>query len=156
MAVVAALFAGMEASLITLAKTPEPDGHAPLRFAQPAYQNTVLGLAYVALALNVGCILSALKCIDVLGRMTYWNALKGTVPDPDWSLSGETGLMGSFGVKGRTRLLMGHCFYCLFFGSLCVLAQIIMYVWLHEAMPVVWATLIGVLIAAIPMLLMVW
>ncbi|KAG8938479.1 hypothetical protein FRC00_000084, partial [Tulasnella sp. 408] len=51
-AVVAALFAGMEASLITLAKTPEPDDHGPLRFPQSAFQNAVLGLAYVALALN--------------------------------------------------------------------------------------------------------
>lgn len=99
----------MEASLITLAKTPEPEDHGPLRFLQPAYQNAVLGLAYVALALNVGCILSALKVIDVLGRMDYWNALKGTVPATDWSLSGEQGLMGSFGVKGRTRFLMAHC-----------------------------------------------
>lgn len=103
----------MEASLITLVKTPDPS----VRFTRPAYQNAVLGLAYVALALNVGCILSALKVIDLLGRMAYWNALRETAPEPAWILSGEAGLMGSYGVKGRTRLLMNHCKFSLYCSS---------------------------------------
>lgn len=106
----AALFAAMEATIITLAKTQEPDGHPPLRFSS-SYQNAVLGLAYVALILNVGSIVSALKIIDAIGRIAYRNAVKEPRPKPDasWPIQGPNALMKTYGVKGRVRLLMWHC-----------------------------------------------
>ncbi|KAG8945565.1 hypothetical protein FRC04_000699 [Tulasnella sp. 424] len=113
-AVVAALFAAMEASIITLSKTPDPDGHPPLRFSSSAYQNAVLGLAYVALILNVGSIVSSLKIIDAIGRIAYRNAVKGTNPPDDWTLEGPNALMRTYGVKGQVRWLMYHCRFCPF------------------------------------------
>ncbi|KIO16872.1 hypothetical protein M407DRAFT_33476 [Tulasnella calospora MUT 4182] len=151
-AVVAALFAAMEASIITLTKAQEPDGHPPLRFSSSSYQNAVLGLAYVALILNVGSIVSALKIIDAIGRIAYRNAVKEPRPEPDvgWPIQGPDALMRTYGVKGRVRLLMWHSFYCLLLGSLCVLTQIIMYIWLHEAMSIVWASVAATIVAAVP------
>lgn len=101
----------MEASIITLAKTEEPEGHPPLRFSSPSYQNAVLGLAYVALILNVGAIVRALKIIDAIGRIAYRNAVKEPRPKPDasWPIQGPNALMRTYGVKGRVRLLMWHC-----------------------------------------------
>lgn len=99
----------MEASLITLAKTPEPESHPPLRFSSQSYQNAVLGLAYVALLLNVGAIMSALKLVDGLGRMNYRNAVKGTEPVPNWPLLGPADLMKTYGFSGSLRLLTWHC-----------------------------------------------
>ncbi|KAG8985241.1 hypothetical protein FRB90_004869 [Tulasnella sp. 427] len=109
-AVVAALFATMEASIITLAKTQEPASRLPLRFSSIPYQNAVLGLAYVALTLNVGAIMSALKIIDAIGRVAYRNAVKEPRPTPDasWPIQGPNALMRTYGVKGRVRFLMWH------------------------------------------------
>ncbi|KIO31308.1 hypothetical protein M407DRAFT_19686 [Tulasnella calospora MUT 4182] len=155
-AVVAALFAAMEASLITLAKTPEPESHSPLRFSSQPYQNAVLGLAYVALILSVGAIISALKLVDALGQMHYWNAVDRTNPKPNWQLLGPNTLMKTYGVKGSLRLLMWHCVYSLIVGALCILAQLIMYICLHEAAPVIAAASVATAVGAIPIFIILF
>lgn len=52
----------------------------------------------------------------------------------------------------RARL---KAFYCLLLGSLCVLVQIIMYIWLHEAMSIVWASLAATIVAGFPVFILV-
>lgn len=103
----------MEATIITLAKTQEPDGHTPLRTSHLEYQDAVLGLSYIALILNVGSILSALKVVDGVGRIAYRNGvIKDDVKSdlvPHWPSLGPNKLMATFGVKGRIRFLMWHC-----------------------------------------------
>ncbi|KAG8937553.1 hypothetical protein FRC00_004167 [Tulasnella sp. 408] len=108
-AVVAALFAGMEATLITLTKTAEPDSHPPLRWSTPRIQNTTLALAYVALVSSIGSIMSALKIIDGLGHMTFRNAIKNPESPLDWTRQRASYLMKPFGVAGNFRRLMYHC-----------------------------------------------
>lgn len=99
----------MEASLVTLAKTIEPESHPPLRLSSQSYQNTVLGLAYAALILSVGSIMSALKVVNGLGQINYWNAVEQPEPAPTWTRIGPADLMKTYGVKGSIRFSMWHC-----------------------------------------------
>ncbi|KAG8921157.1 hypothetical protein FRC01_000386 [Tulasnella sp. 417] len=153
-AVVAALFAGMEATLITLAKTAEPDSHPPLRWSTPRIQNTTLALAYVALVSSIGSIMSALKIIDGLGHMTFRNAIKNPESPLDWTRQRASYLMKPFGVAGNFRRLMYHCVGSLLVSGLCALLQILFYIWQHEATSVAIVASVAIAVAAWPILVM--
>ncbi|KIO31323.1 hypothetical protein M407DRAFT_135960 [Tulasnella calospora MUT 4182] len=153
-AVVAALFAGMEATLITLAKTAEPDSHPPLRWSASRIQNTTLALAYVALICSIGSIMSALKIIDGLGHMTFRNSIKTPESPLDWTRQRASYLMKPFGVAGNFRRLMYHCVGSLLVSGLCALLQILLYIWQHEATSVAIVASVAIAVASWPILVM--
>lgn len=66
----AALFAGIEASLITLIKTP-PAAGSSLRDSNPGWFHFLLLLSYAALCFNAGATITSLVISDQLGEMPF-------------------------------------------------------------------------------------
>ncbi|KIO18281.1 hypothetical protein M407DRAFT_160712 [Tulasnella calospora MUT 4182] len=156
-AVVATLLASTECAFLGLIKNP-PDG-SPLRYSGQALQDTVTALTYIAIFLNVGASWSGLRMIDILGKMPFLNAhheakLKKSSPDPRrFSITSETTIdsaMRDHGLRGWWAFMAWHSIISLLLGSLCVVIQISMYIWIHEAVAVSVVTTLFAFFASIP------
>jgi len=127
-AVVAALFAAIEAQLIVLIKTP-PDPNSALRNSNAGLFRFLLLLSYSGLAFNSAATVTSLIISDQLGEMPFRarKVKKGPVPDSAHAL------LKTYKVSKRWSWLIGYWYLLLFCGGGCVFMQVGVYVWLHEA-----------------------
>jgi len=119
-----------------LRKTPDPNNHA-LRNENPAAFKFLLLLAYSALMFNASATVASLIMIDALGalplRAKKWYQYGRTLSG---GRTGDDYLLEQFGAGTRWTWARNHCIFSLVAGSWCIFLQIVLYVWLHEALSV--------------------
>lgn len=156
-AVVATLLASTECSFLSLIKDAADD--SPLADSNLPLTKTVTTLTYIAIFLNVGAAWSSLRMIDILGKMPLLNAhreaiLKKTSPETRrFSVTSNTTVssaMRDHGLRGWWSLIAWHSVISLLLGSLCVVIQIAMYIWMQESKAVSIVTTAFALFASIP------
>jgi len=160
-AVVGALFASMEASLLTLLKTEGSDGsllslrgdtrHAAMRF--------LLLMTYAALVLNASIVISSLLLLNMLGELPFKNAESPPLAEeaPFRQTMTTKELMAIYRYRGtRLELTTWHWFLSFWAGSACVLGQLCMYIWLHEDRTISALMTASVIFAGIPLFAIIW
>ncbi|KIO18277.1 hypothetical protein M407DRAFT_246519 [Tulasnella calospora MUT 4182] len=155
-AVVATLLAVTETIFLLLLKMPNQTS-SDIPGSQ--LQRTLSALTYTGIVLNLGSLWSALRMIDVLGKMPLLNARYEADLDAkrlSLRLTNDTSthdVMASYGLRGIWTFMAWHCLISLLFGSLCIVTQIAMFVWLYEALAVSISITVLVVFASVPMLL---
>lgn len=126
-AVVAALFAAVEAQLIVLIKTP-PDPKSSLRDAHPEIFHFLLLVSYSAFSFNCAATVTSLIISDQLGEMPFHSRELKTTGKSDSAHD----LLITYQVGRRWKWLVAYWYLLLFCGGGCVFVQIAVYIWLHE------------------------
>ncbi|KAG8929025.1 Receptor-interacting serine/threonine-protein kinase 2 [Tulasnella sp. 417] len=97
-------------------------------------------LTYTGIVLNLGALWSALRMIDILGKMHPLNAQYDADLDISrLSLRSNTqtsthDVTASYGLRGIWTFMAWHCLISLLFGDLCIVTQVAMLVWLYEGL----------------------
>ncbi|KAG9032701.1 hypothetical protein FS837_002655 [Tulasnella sp. UAMH 9824] len=156
-AVVATLLAVTETIFLVLLKMLSSESSPDVPASQ--LQRTLSALTYTGIVLNLGSLWSALRMIDVLGKMPLLNARYEADLDVkrlSLRLTNDTSthdVMASYGLRGIWTFMAWHCLISLLFGSLCIVTQIAMFVWVYEALAVSISITVLVAFASVPMLL---
>ncbi|KAF8810986.1 hypothetical protein BYT27DRAFT_7134435 [Phlegmacium glaucopus] len=120
-AVVAALFAGVQASLLSVM----PDDTTKLT-------HTLILFAYAGLAFNIGASLSAMSLLDLLGAVPeqFWRMASpgqtSTPEEPDQGKSDFGFLISCGGYRGM-GYVYAHCHISLVFGAFCLILQLALF-----------------------------
>lgn len=98
----------MEAQLIVLIKTPNPDPAFQMRAGEGGVFRFLLFISYSALFLNASAIISSLIMIDILGRLPYHNRHQGSINEVLLAREAPS-LFEDFGVRGKYKFASVHC-----------------------------------------------
>ncbi|KAG8864452.1 hypothetical protein FRB96_004955 [Tulasnella sp. 330] len=127
-AVVSALFAGIEATMISIIKTSQDPGHGNADTIR-----LLLIFSYAGLIFNASTTFTALLLIDRLGNLTFMSMKAPSNITPS-SLQTGRSLLGRFGASGIIWNLMEfHYFTTLIAGSFTIFSQLAAYCWVHES-----------------------
>ncbi|KAG8887264.1 hypothetical protein FRB98_000301 [Tulasnella sp. 332] len=125
-AVVAALFAGVEASIIGIEIGMSPTSGGP------RFHRLLLIISYAALILNASTTFTSLLLIDRLGELPFMRV----VHDPEvteTSLRTGRKVLGIYGASGHTwNFVEYHYFFTLIAGGFAVFSQILVMIWCYE------------------------
>ncbi|KAG8919615.1 hypothetical protein FRC01_001203 [Tulasnella sp. 417] len=149
MAVVATLLASTEGVFLSIIKSSLPNpssaqSNPSPEPSSPTNLRAMVILTYLAIVLNIGASWSALRMIDILGKMTFLVAKQTVGSSPEGSGGEKTYLfkldevrdvaevMRKHGIAGIWSFFSWHCVVSLCLGSLCVIAQILLYIWTNE------------------------
>ncbi|KAG8864621.1 hypothetical protein FRB96_005125 [Tulasnella sp. 330] len=127
-AVVSALFAGIEATMISVIKGSQDPGHGNANTIR-----LLLILSYAGLIFNASTTFTALLLIDRLGNLTFMS-MKAPATVTTSSLQTGRRLLGRFGASGVIWNIMEfHYFTTLIMGSFTIFSQLAVYCWVHES-----------------------
>ncbi|KIO18280.1 hypothetical protein M407DRAFT_160710 [Tulasnella calospora MUT 4182] len=157
MAVVATLLASTEGVFLSIIKSSSQSPSS-----EPRNTKVMVILTYLAIIFNIGASWSALRMIDALGKMPFLVAQYNTkrmsvgksVEQFDLEKVRDVAQgMRKYGLSGIWSFFAWHCSISLFLGSLCVLAQILLYTWINEDAWVSIAVTVLAFITSIPIFL---
>ncbi|KAG8988547.1 hypothetical protein FRB94_001906 [Tulasnella sp. JGI-2019a] len=122
-AVAAALFAGIEAAILTLEKTPGTGKGG---------NQVILFLSYFALFLNASITITSILMIDRLGGLPFHTKDTETLITVT-SLGSGRRLLGRFGAKGWVWSYVEYQWLItLSLGCFVFFGQVLVYIWIHE------------------------
>ncbi|KAG8990538.1 hypothetical protein FRB94_013299, partial [Tulasnella sp. JGI-2019a] len=163
-AIVAALLATIEATMIALIKTPAlapgAGGSAPSLLVGSGGANAIrllLILSYAGLILNTSTTFSALLLIDRLGNLSFISKdVEPTITQT--SLRSGRRLLGRYGASGKVwDILEFHYFSTLLAGFLTITAQIVTFIWIYEGLAVAITSTLTASFCLIPfVMIFVW
>ncbi|KAG8922476.1 hypothetical protein FRC01_013980 [Tulasnella sp. 417] len=122
-------------------------------------QRALSALTYAGILLNLGSLWSALRLIDILGKMPLPTARYEADLDIrrlSLRLNNETSphdVEAPYRLRGIWAYMAWHCLTSLLLGTLCIVTQIAMLVWLYEALSVSLAITVLAIFVSAPMLL---
>ncbi|KAG9010398.1 hypothetical protein FRB93_004238 [Tulasnella sp. JGI-2019a] len=155
-AVVSALFASIEATMIALIKTPYLTSGAI--WTSPTVSagaiRLLLILSYSGLMLNSSTTFSALLLIDRLGKLNYDSMKQSELCVTRSSLQSGRQLLGRYGASGRVwDIVEFHYFATLLVGGLNVLGQLLTFIWIYEGHAVAVISTFTTVFCVIPFLM---
>ncbi|KAG8899261.1 hypothetical protein FRC00_001675 [Tulasnella sp. 408] len=160
MAVVATLLASTEGVFLSIIKSSSQG--APSESEDPKKIRAMVILTYLAIIFNIGASWSALRMIDILGKMTFLVAKHKNNRISTGEIVEQFRLekvrdvaqgMKLHGISGIWSFFSWHCFISLCLGSLCVVAQILLYIWINEDVQVAIAVTVVAVVTSIPIFL---
>ncbi|KAG8957452.1 hypothetical protein FRC00_003956 [Tulasnella sp. 408] len=160
MAVVATLLASTEGVFLSIIKSSPQS--APSESEDPKKMRAMVILTYLAIIFNIGASWSALRMIDILGKMTFLVAQHKNKRISTGEIVEQFRLekvrdvaqgMKLHGISGIWTFFSWHCFISLCLGSLCVVAQILLYIWINEDVRVAIAVTVLAIMTSIPIFL---
>ncbi|KAG9005230.1 hypothetical protein FRB94_001648 [Tulasnella sp. JGI-2019a] len=155
-AIVAALFATIEAAMIVVLKppttttTPDMVGSASSTTGSANATTLLLILSYVGLILNASTIFSSHLLINRLGKFSFMS--KGVKPIlTNSSVRSARRLLGCYSASRKVwHILEFHHFSTLRAGFLVISAQILTFVWISEGKAIVIISTVTALFCMIP------
>ncbi|KAG9025581.1 hypothetical protein FS837_004888 [Tulasnella sp. UAMH 9824] len=160
MAVVATLLASTEGVFLSIIKSSSQSDQSSSGDAKQ--MRAMVILTYLAIIFNIGASWSALRMIDGLGKMTFQVAKHKNNRISTGEIVEQFRLekvrdvaqgMRQHGISGIWTFFSWHCFISLCLGSLCVLAQILLYIWINEDVLVAITVTVLAFMTSIPIFL---
>jgi len=152
-AIVSGLLAGVAAQLLSFFRNEDTYRRRP---TSQGAKDTILGLCYAALLLNIAATISAFMVIDKMGSLTL-NGARMHPPQIGRYYGTHIGLLVKFGGSSNWRYVIWHWLFCFYGGVVCLILLILVFIWLQEPLSigVVMTALVGFTILPSLMLLVV-
>lgn len=133
MAVVGALFAAGETTLIPFVKTTVLNGDGtPKLPAHPGLFKLLLAVSYGAFFFSASVTISSVILIDELSLLSFLNRAKGS-NNPALDFDSVFLLLKEFQLTTTWYWVGAYCWVSIFLGCLCIVIQLAVYTWLNES-----------------------
>ncbi|KAI0067481.1 hypothetical protein BV25DRAFT_1107118 [Artomyces pyxidatus] len=131
-ATVSGLFAAVEAHLLVFVKNPSNYTNSP----RYSVMQALLIFTYSALFFSLSATISSLVLTDEFGELPVRASRKSNPVKQGTFDSSAASLLEVYGARKSWRWVMWHWLFTLIAALICVVVQILLYVWLEESVAV--------------------